>query len=369
MFELHTHINPSLLKAICRKKNNYQNYINLASNELQHPKLKILFEKFHNSFDPKSLSHYPYYQNSLDKIVEYSNIPSDNIIYSPGSDLAISLIFSHFSIANKIVILQSPNYYNYKYYAELNSFNIEEINFVERNLDEFKQDLINCMIKSPPALVVLTNPDPYLGIKLSTELIEEVLNTALINNHMIVIDETYAFFGNISHAYLLSRFPNLIILHSLSKSFAAAGIRLALIYSNNEIIKLFRKIGIENGVNRYSLAYINFLLDNQKYFEEIRIDIINIRDVSISNLSKNVTTWKIYQSYANFIAINLKDEYLAKQLTDDLKMRSIIIRNLGELNHMLIGIIRIAIAHEELISSVLEYIKKFYNRISRELSI
>lgn len=82
--------------------------------------------------------------------------------------------------------------------------------------------------------VVLANPNAQTGIYLEREQIEKLV---LQNpQRLVIIDEAYIDFGGRSCAPLVTKYPNLIVVQTLSKSRSLAGARVGLCFADKELI-------------------------------------------------------------------------------------------------------------------------------------
>jgi histidinol-phosphate aminotransferase len=88
--------------------------------------------------------------------------------------------------------------------------------------------------------VVLANPNAPTGIALPLSDIETVLKN---NAHCVVIvDEAYVAFGAQSADRLVKDYPNLLVVHTLSKSHALAGLRVAYAFGQPHLIEGLTRI-------------------------------------------------------------------------------------------------------------------------------
>jgi len=65
----------------------------------------------------------------------------------------------------------------------------------------------------------------------------------------IVLDEAYAEFGDWSALPLLDRYPHLIVVRTMSKAFALAGMRLGYAVASAEAIELLQRLRPTNSIS------------------------------------------------------------------------------------------------------------------------
>ncbi|MGO1328329.1 MAG: aminotransferase class I/II-fold pyridoxal phosphate-dependent enzyme, partial [Idiomarina loihiensis] len=90
-------------------------------------------------------------------------------------------------------------------------------------------------------VIFLCSPSNPLGNALNTDDIEQVLQHS--PRSIVVVDEAYIEFSSgDSVVSWLERYPNLVVLRTLSKAFALAGIRCGFLLANDDIIELLQKV-------------------------------------------------------------------------------------------------------------------------------
>lgn len=72
--------------------------------------------------------------------------------------------------------------------------------------------------------VVIANPNAPTGIGLQLQQVEQLLK--LYPKRVVLVDEAYVDFGGDSAIPLIAQYPNLLVVHTLSKSRSLAGLRV-----------------------------------------------------------------------------------------------------------------------------------------------
>ena len=105
---------------------------------------------------------------------------------------------------------------------------------------------MSTLISDPTIKVIfLTSPGNPSGALISPDSIQELLSqTRTFWNGVLVMDEAYIDFAapHSSLCTAVTRYPNLIVLQTLSKSFGLAGIRLGILFSFPEIAHLLNRM-------------------------------------------------------------------------------------------------------------------------------
>lgn len=329
IIDLHTQKN--LLRFLPYKRKSYTGFLNLANNELVHPIIISLWQKFKDLMSGDEVSHYPYYQFLINQLADFFNLDPSQVLVSAGSDDAIKMITFLMIAQQKKLIIQIPNYHSYTYYAQLINANIQEIFHHPDNVDLFIKALMERMKNSNPSLVVLTNPNGISGISFNLNQIREVLELGKAKYHIVVLDEAFVDFSHMEHISLLSEFDNLIIIHSFSKNFGLAGLRIAATFSSPQIINYLWRWNGPNPISSLSLLFLQYCLQNKDKIQQAQSDIKRSREWFIKELIRHKPRWKVYPSHGNFVLVDTQNKSNSETVCQLLKEKKIIVRNLSSL--------------------------------------
>lgn len=172
----------------------------------------------------------------------------DNLCLGVGSDESIDALMRCFiSPGKEKMILCPPTYGMYTICGVVNDVGIVKVPLDLETFDIIPGDILNAIRNDASIkLVYITSPGNPTAKKVSEPLLFELL--AAIEkeslNVVIVLDEAYIDFAPVGSSLctLVNRHPNLIVLQTLSKAFALAGIRLGITYSNKEVSRLLNSM-------------------------------------------------------------------------------------------------------------------------------
>src|SRR5260221_218061 len=131
-------------------------------------------------------------------------------------------------------------------------------------------------------LIFIANPNNPFGFTAKEIIIEIIEN----NSHaIVVVDEVYAEFADLSVIELTKKYKNLAVIRSFSKSFGMAGNRIGVVIANPEIIKK-----IKSKTQWASLSYLSAgaaitAIDHEDYFIKLIHDVSERRE-SFQNFLK-----------------------------------------------------------------------------------
>lgn len=176
-----------------------------------------------------------------------------------------------------------------------------------------------------PAAIIFANPNAPTGRTLS---LEQIATIAAANpDAAVVVDEAYVDFGAESAIALLGRFDNIVVVHTLSKSYALAGMRVGYAIASSEIVAGLQRV--KDSFNSYpldSLAQTAALaaVQDRAYFDEKRLAIIASRDKLTKDLQ--ALGFQVLPSKTNFVFAT-HPQVDAAQLHQQLRTRQILVRH------------------------------------------
>ena len=151
----------------------------------------------------------------------------------------------------------------------------------------------------------LTSPNAPTGVGFSNAQIEQIL--ALFGG-LLVVDEAYAPFADENAVPLLARHPRLVVVRTLSKAHALAGIRVGYALAAPEVIEALDRVRDSYNVSRLSQAAALAAIADQAHHEMLVAKVKATRDRFIGGFLKN-HGWFTYPSQANFIFTEPRDAH------------------------------------------------------------
>lgn len=173
--------------------------------------------------------------------------------------------------------------------------------------------------------IIFPNPNAPTGRALPLSDIERIV--AANPDIVVVIDEAYVDFGGESAANLVSRYENLLVIQTLSKSRSLAGLRVGYAIGSRVLIDALERV--KNSFNSYPIdrlaeAGAVASIEDNAYFEQACRFVIDTRATLVGQLQ--ALGFEVLPSAANFVFAR-HPEHDGAALAAALRERSIIVRH------------------------------------------
>lgn len=270
----------------------------------------------------QSLASYPYYhiypdpeQRDLRQALEeYTGISRQYIICGSGSDELIDLILRLFLKPEDEVINCSPTFGMYPFSTEVCGGKVVD---VARD-ENFAIDIVGIKkaLNEKTKVIFIASPNNPTGNSITEQEIMELVDTGKI----VVVDEAYFEFSNVTMANLVPSYSNLIVLRTFSKWAGLAGLRVGYGIFPIEIANYLMKIKQPYNVNAAAQVAVLASLTNIDYLRDSVVKIIAERGRLFGKLSE--LDWlKPYPSQGNFILCSVRGyaEPLASRHSEGVK--------------------------------------------------
>lgn len=203
----------------------------------------------------------------------------------------------------------------------------------EDNFQLNKSKLIQCAEQGCDLAII--NPDNPSGSFLSYADIIEILDSCRQNDVRCIVDESFIDFAAPQERYtllenrLLERYPKLIVIKSISKSFGIPGIRLGILATaDRDMLASLRALLPVWNINSFAEYYLQILGLYIKDYTNACDQIAVQREQLTENLKK-IGYLEVYASSANYIMCKVKGGMRSKELAtmllerDDLLIKSL----------------------------------------------
>ena len=282
-------------------------------------------------------------------IADYYGLNEDQVFVGVGSDDVLAMSFLTFFNGEKPVLFPDITYSFYDVWAELFRIPYErpalDDSFHIKKEDYFKEN----------GGIIFPNPNAPTGVELPLQDIEEILKAN--PGSVVIVDEAYIDFGAHSALPLISKYDNLLVVQTFSKSRSMAGMRIGFACGNSVLIKYLNDVKYSFNsytMNRTSLAAGVAAIGDRDYFEDTCQKIMDTREWTQKELKALGFTFQ--DSKANFIFAAHKT-CPAKQIFEALRAKHIYVRYFAK--PRIDNYLRISIGTREEMEQLIRFLKDY----------
>lgn len=178
-------------------------------------------------------------------LADLYGVARDQLMVTRGSDEGIDLLTRVFCRAGQDAILHCPPTFGmYRIAAQAQGAAVVAVQRSVESGFELDGDQLIATLEADERirLVFLTSPNNPTGDTIARELLLRVLQAAS-GRALVVVDEAYAEFSEATSASnLIDSFPHLVVLRTLSKAWASAGLRCASVLAQADVLALLRRV-------------------------------------------------------------------------------------------------------------------------------
>ncbi len=176
--------------------------------------------------------------------------------------------------------------------------------------------------RDPAPLKFLVNPNSPIGNWYDEGSVDEVVGAS---PGVVVIDEAYVDFAPESRLDAVRRHPNAIVLRTLSKSSALAGLRFGYAVAQPELIAALDLVTDSYNVSRLQIAAAVAAMEDPGHRERIVREVVRERNWLSARLSG--IGFQVEPSYANFVFCRPPAAHPADRVFAALRERRILVRH------------------------------------------
>jgi histidinol-phosphate aminotransferase len=244
------------------------------------------------------------------RLAELYGVAPEQLLPGRGSDESIDLVLRGFCRAGvDNVIICPPTFGMYSVAARIQGAEVREVPLLPERGFALDTDGVLAACDANTRIVFLCSPNNPTGNAMDPGSVESLL-TALANRVLVVVDEAYVeFSGDVSLTRSLARFPNLVVLRTLSKALGMAGARVGSLIAAPEIVALLAKV-----IPPYSIPQLTIetvlatlapaqLTVQRERVAQVRAERERLR-IALAGKSSVVRVWP---SVANFLLTDFHD--------------------------------------------------------------
>jgi histidinol-phosphate aminotransferase len=294
----------------------------LDQNERNQPFSQKFIEDIKNEITGELFMVYPELDVVYDKMAKWLNIKNEQLMLHTGSDQAIKAVFETYIDPGDKVLLHYPGFAMYEVYCKMFQAQIvsqyfdSELNF---DWDAYVKKITNDI-----RMVVVENPNGFLGVKTPMNKLNIIVQKAKKTGSLVLVDEAYYHFHNETALKWINKYDNLIIARTFSKALGLAGLRVGYLVSNSENIDYLRRVKPTFEITSFTALVVLEILKNSNeltsYIDDTKKNLKTLRQ-GFAELGISTS-----DSKANFIAVKLGNQRIHDELREALAEKDILIR-------------------------------------------
>ena len=252
-------------------------------------------------------------------IAKRHGLTPNHVFVGNGSDEVLAHVFLGLLKHEAPVLFPDITYSFYPVYCGLYGIAYEQV-----ALNAAFEIAVDDYLK-PNGGIVFPNPNAPTGCFVPVADIERLLRAN--TGSVVVVDEAYVDFGGESVVPLVSRYPQLLVTHTLSKSRALAGLRVGYAIGHPDLIEALNRV--KDSFNSYPLdrfaqAGATAAIEDEDYFQAMCRKVIVTKQKLVQDLLN--LGFEVLPSAANFVFARVPGRDGA-EITAKLRERSIIVRH------------------------------------------
>jgi len=321
--------------------------VKLNTNENPYPPSPRVLAAIASATDRLRLYPDPRASALRETIAAHYGVAPEEVFVGNGSDEVLAHTFQALLKHDAPLLFPDVTYSFYPVYCGLYGIRYEEV-----PLDAAMRVQI-ADYRRPCSTILLPNPNAPTGIGLPREAIEALV--AERPDQLVVIDEAYVDFGAESAVPLVARHDNLLIVQTLSKSRALAGLRVGFAVGQRPLIEALERV--KDSFNSYPLDCLAIAgaiaaIKDDAWFQETRQRIMANRQSLVSALSE--LGFEVLPSMANFVFARHRS-HSGADLAARLRQRGVLVRHFQK--RRIEDFLRITVGTEEQCSRVIALLR------------
>jgi histidinol-phosphate aminotransferase len=277
-------------------------------------------------------------------LADYHKVSVEQVFVGNGSDEVLAHAFAALLKQARPLLFPDVTYSFYPVYCKLLGIEHETI-----PLDaDMRVDVADYFERG--GAIVIANPNAPTGVALARAEIERLLRAR--NDAPVVVDEAYVDFGAETAIPLIAAHPNLLVVQTMSKSRALAGLRVGYALGDAALIEGLTRV--KDSFNSYPLgrpaqAGAIASIEDEGHFQETRAAIMQNRAILTEGLVR--LGFDVLPSSANFVFAR-HEERSGQELAAALRARAVLVRHFS--GARIADFSRITVGSREQIDRLLE---------------
>jgi histidinol-phosphate aminotransferase len=328
--------------------------VKLNSNESPYPPPDEVIREAFRAL--KKANRYPdsSYRRLKQRLSVYTGLPVKSISVGSGASEVLDNICKAVLEPLDKVVFPVPSYTMHLFLSMIRD--VRPV-YVETEDANFRVRAEEVLAASHDAkLVFLCSPNNPTGRTMEER---EIIDIVEDTDALVVVDEAYYEFCSKTVAGRVLDYDNLVVVRSMSKFFALAGLRVGYALASAGIARGLEKVRLPFGISLPAAEAAVKALDTLPVFEEFKGKILKEREVVSKELEK-IPGLKVIPSEANFLLMRIPD-CDGDKITEALLKRGIMVRNVSEVPGLSNTYLRVSIGKRQENIEMISGLKKLFS--------
>jgi histidinol-phosphate aminotransferase len=296
------------------------------------------------------LAVYPEYVEARKDLAAHFRVEEDEMLLTNGTDEAIQVLINTYVDDEDDVIILTPSYAMYKFYAEVAGAQVRELPYRAETLHFPLEELLQT-IRPDTRAILISNPNNPTGTAVKIEGIERILKRA--PDAAVLIDEAYYEFCGISAMRLIEDYPNVFVSRTFSKVYGMAGMRMGCLFSRPGNISYLHKAQSPYSVNILAALAARAAVKDTAYITRYVTEVLAARELVYVGLEKLGIPY--YESEGNFVLMRIGERSI--EIRDKLRESGILVR---DRSYEIAGCVRVTVGTRDQMRTFLAELEKVW---------
>lgn len=293
---------------------------------------------------------------------KYFGVKQDYIVVGNGAAELIKVVMEEHS-GDKVGIIY-PTFDEYP--NRLHKEQIVPFFPQNKNFEYTAEDLMAYFEDKNISLMMLINPDNPSGHFMPKNDVLQLAEWCAIKGIRLLVDESFVDFtyGAVDNSLLyddiLTAYPHMMVMKSISKSYGVPGLRLGILATADIdlIVRMKKEVSIWN-INSFAEFYLQIYGKYEKDYIKACAKFIAERETFYTEL-QSIPYLRVIPSQANYFLCEVIAKYTSSELTQKLIENDVIVSNCGLKSNMFgYNLVRLAIRSRKDNARLIDILRRF----------
>jgi histidinol-phosphate aminotransferase len=266
------------------------------------------------------LAVYPEYNEARPRLAAFFGVAPGEVLLTNGTDEAIQVVINTYVDDGGRVVVLTPSYAMYRFYAELAGAALAEVSYRAADFAFPLEELLDAITPETRAVLV-ANPNNPTGSATDLAGVRRILEKA--ESAAVLIDEAYFEFYGVTSLPLISEYPNLFVSRTFSKVYGMAGLRLGCLFSQPDNITWLHKAQSPYSVNALAALCAVEAVQDRAYIDAYVAEALESRRLLCQALDHMKIPY--YPSEGNFVLARFGGRSI--EIRDRLREKGVLVRD------------------------------------------